>query len=107
MTLESKLLKAVQEGSLQKVEALLERGADLRHDNDAALRVAILRGELEMREPMRELLLSRYPDEVSREAAVERINWDLTQRIHYLSGSHMRLVHERYAQEKSEPTSNC
>ncbi len=92
---QSELLEAVQQGQREKVIELLKSGADLRHDNDAALREAVWLQD----DSMREILMNRYPDEASREEACDRIDQDMTDMVVRMKKRHRELIARRVIKE--------
>ncbi len=80
MTPEEQLIEAVREGQHENALGLLKEGADIRHAEDAALRLAVGAGD----DRMREVLLWRYPDDASRQEAGDAIADELARKAEAL-----------------------
>ena len=74
MNLERDLIEAAKQGLKDEIQPLLDLGAYLRTDGDAALREAAMKGKLEIVQ----LLLRKYPDTDSMKQAIENLDGYLT-----------------------------
>lgn len=80
MSLETELLEAVKSGDQDQVRALLDAGADVRHDRDAAVREAAFRGQVEILDD----LLEKYPDDATRNDLVREVEDSWVGSLHRL-----------------------
>ena len=69
MNISKELLEAVKQGLSDEIEPLLDLGANLRADGDAALREAAMKGDAKMVR----VLLRKYPDSDSINQALENM----------------------------------
>ncbi len=99
MTIDSQLIEAVKQGHINEVKSLLNNGTNIRHDGDAALREAVLNGDAKMRE----LIMICYPEEATREEAVERVAAELTKMIDGVRKRHKELIARRILKELIGP----
>ena len=88
MTPESQLLEAIRRGDVDEVRALLKKGADVRHDQDAALREAAVTGAPRM---LRAIMWV-YPDEATREKAMDAVQESFEEGIRRMRKGHNELV---------------
>lgn len=99
MTPESQLLEAIRRGDIDEVRSLLKQGVDVRHGDDAALREAAVTGD----PGILRAILWTYPDEATREEAVNAVQSSLEEGIRRMRNNHNALVGRRKIAEIPTP----